>query len=160
MSTRSVLPWSTLFAAIAALSLPPLARAADDHHGHHGHHGDEESPLHLAMEAMGDAMRVINRSLRADDPSAAKPDLLEAVQSMQAHALEAKLLEPPSVANGPAEARAARKAEFRSQLAGVIIIMLELERAILADDWEAARTRYGELRDARKAGHEKFNPEE
>lgn len=121
---------------------------------------DDETPLHHKMEDMGRALRALNKGLSSADPAAVKADLLDAVQKMQVLAVESKLLTPATIEKLPAAERPAKIAEYRADLASTIQTMLELERAILADDWAKAKTQFQSLRTHRKDGHEKFNPEE
>ncbi len=167
-----LLPTLTLVLAVA---LPAALRAADappagapapagHHMGGHGHgHGDDDdednSPLHQHMKAMGKALRVINNSLKSEDPAGSKAEMLDAVQKMEAMAIEGKTMVPWSIEDLPEAERPAKLAAFRSELAGAVEIMLELERAILADKWDVAREQFGKLREARKDGHEKYNPD-
>jgi hypothetical protein len=138
---------------LTAIALPLGARAAE--------HGDgEDSPLHQGMEAMGKAMRVLNRGLKAEDPATEKEAMLAALQEMQEHAVAAKVLVPASVQALPEAERPARLAAFRADLAAAIVVMLEMERAILADNWTAANDSFAQMRDSRKEGHEKYNPDE
>lgn len=147
------------FTAPFALALPTALSAADsvaeEEHGH-----DDESPLHKAMEDMGRAMRAVNKGLNAADPAAVKADVLEALQTMQTLAVGAKVLVPHSIEEIPEAERPARLASYRADLAGAIVTLLELERAVLADNWEQARTLYAQVRTHRKEGHEQYNPDE
>ena len=120
----------------------------------------EDSPLHTSMEEMGRGMRAVNKALTGADPAAAKADILAALHNMQKLALEGKVLVPATIEKLPEAERPAKLAAFRADLAGAIVIMLELERAVLADNWELAKETLGKLRDARKGGHDKYNPEE
>ena len=143
---------------LTALFLPAtLVRGAD---ATEGKEHDEDTPLHHKMEDMGRALRALNKGLSSADPAAVKADLLDAVQKMQMFAVESKLLTPATIEKLPAAERPAKIAEYRADLAGTIQTMLELERAILTDNWAKAKTEFQSLRAHRKDGHEKFNPEE
>jgi hypothetical protein len=135
------------------LILPAALRAADGAEG-------EDSPLHTAMEEMGKSMRTLNKALTSADPAAAKADILAAVQKMQTLAVESKVHTPVSIEKLPEAERPAKLAAYRADLAAAIIVLLELERAVLADNWELAKETYAKVRTARKEGHEKYNPEE
>jgi hypothetical protein len=132
-----------------AFILPVALRAAD-----------EESPLHLAMEEMGRGMRTVNKALTGADPAAAKADVLAALQSMQEHAVASKVLVPATIEKLPEGERPAKLAAYRADLATAIGVLLEVERAVLADNWDLAKEAFTRLRAARKDGHEKYNPEE
>jgi soluble cytochrome b562 len=142
-----------ILSLIAALVAPPLLGAAEHEH-------EEDSPLHTAMEDMGKAMRAVNKGLTSADPAAAKTDILDALQKMQALAVEGKALVPPTIEKLPAAEQPAKLAAYRAELAAAIVIMLEIERAVLGDQWDAAKEGFARLRTARKEGHEKYNPEE
>jgi soluble cytochrome b562 len=112
------------------------------------------------MEDMGKAMRVVNKALTSSDPAPSKADVLAALQKMQALAVEGKALTPASIEELPEGERPAKLVAYRSDLAAAIVVMLEIERAVLADNWALAKETFGKLRTARKEGHEKYNPEE
>lgn len=141
---------STLILSVA-LAVPGSLVAADD---------AEESPLHQGMEAMGKAMRAINNGLKAEDPATAQAELLTALQGMQEHAVAGKAMIPASIAKLPEAEQPAKLAAYRADLAAAIVVMLELERAVIAQDWDKAREYFGQMRSARKDGHEKYNPDE
>jgi soluble cytochrome b562 len=141
------------FGLTAALVLPNALRAAEQAQG-------DDSPLHTAMEEMGRGMRTVNRALTGADPAAAKADVLAALHRMQELAITGKVLVPASIEKLPEAERPAKLAAFRADLAAAIGIMLEIERAVLADNWDLAKETFGKLRTARKDGHDKYNPEE
>jgi hypothetical protein len=145
----------SVFGLTAALILPTALDAAEQENAH----GDD-SPLHMAMEEMGRGMRVVNKALTGADPAAAKADVLAALHHMQELALSGKVLVPASIEKLPEAERPAKLAAFRADLAGAIGVMLEIERAVLADNWDLAKETFGKLRTARKDGHDKYNPEE
>jgi soluble cytochrome b562 len=138
------------FGLTLALVLPAALRAADE----------EESPLHTAMEEMGRGMRTINKALTGADPAAAKTDILAALQRMQELAVGGKVLVPASIESLPEAERPVKLAAYRADLAAAIGVMLEVERAVLADNWDLAKETFAKLRTARKDGHEKYNPDE
>jgi hypothetical protein len=142
------------FASLLFLcALPATLSAADAAKG-------EDSPLHIAMEDMGKAMRALNKGLTSADPAAAKADILAALQTMQKLGVEGKVLVPASIEKLPEAERPAKLAAYRADLASAIVVLLELERAVLADNWELAKETFAKVRAARKEVHEKYNPEE
>lgn len=149
----------TTFSLPAAILRAADAAEAHDHMAA-GHDHDEDTPLHHNMEDMGRAMRTLNKGLNSADPSAAKTDLLAAIQKMETLAVEGKTLTPASIAKMPEAEQPAKLAAFRADLAGTIQTMLEIERAMLADDWAKARDEFKHMRDQRKDGHEKYNPDQ
>lgn len=150
-------PRHLLLAGLAASTLLCSGlRAADHDHGD----SDDESPVHERMEEMGKSMRVLARGLNSADPAAGKADYLEALQKMQLLAVEAKALVPSTMEKVPEADRPAKLAGYRADLAATIAIMLEIEQAVLSDQWDAAKEAFGKLRAARKDGHEKYAPEE
>ncbi|MGH8020196.1 MAG: cytochrome b562, partial [Opitutaceae bacterium] len=125
-----------------------------------GVEGDEEhSPLHLTMEKMGETYKNLARALRNPDP-AAKADLLNWLQKLELGAIEAKQYVPASIEKLPAAEQPAQIAAFRADLIGTIETMLQLERAILAEDWERVKTLGREISAQRRDSHKKYNPEE
>jgi hypothetical protein len=158
------LPRMKLFfhaAAVACLLALPLgARAAEPAAQEHAGMDDDHdnSPLHQAMEKMQKAYRPLSRALRNPVP-ADKATYLEQLQTIEQLAIEAKTYTPPSIEELPEAERPAKLAAYRSDLAQAIGTMLELERAILADDWDNVKTLGQKLGSERGQGHKKYNPE-
>lgn len=144
----SIVALSTL---TGGLVLPVNVFAADE--------GEESTPLHEAMETMGQTYRNLGRGLRNPDP-AAKTDYLAWLQTIEANAIEAKQYVPPHIMTLPEAEQPAMIASFRSDLAGAIVIMLQLEQAIIADDWEKVGTLARTLGSTRSESHKKYNPED
>jgi soluble cytochrome b562 len=157
MSIRSI-RLSCAALTLTLLLLPAAGLRAADTPEEQEH--DEDTPLHHNMEDMGRAMRVLNKALNSADPAVAKSDCLAAIQKMQVLAVEGKALTPASIAKLSDAERPAKLVAFRSDLAGAIETMLQIERAILADEWPRAKELFQHMRDQRKEGHEKYNPDE
>jgi hypothetical protein len=149
-------------AAVACVFALPLgARAAEPAPAAHDHAAmgdDDNSPLHQAMSKMQKAYRPLSRALRNPVP-ADKATYLEQLQTIEQAAVEAKAYTPPSIEELPEAERPAKLAAYRADLAQAIETMLELERAILADDWDNVKTLGQKLGSERGEGHKKYNPE-
>lgn len=142
-----------VLAAVICLTLCVRASAAENAAAE-----EDDSPLHVAMAQMGKAFGPLMRALREPDP-ARKADYLAWLQTIEARAIEAKALTPASIEELPEAERPAQLTAFRSDLAAVIQTLLELERAILADDFAQAQALAAELRTQRSDAHKKYNPE-
>ena len=141
-----------------SLLLVPLALSAADHDHEHADDSDD-TPLQQDMKQIGHTFRSLNRGLRDPDP-AQKEEYLAALEKMEALAVAAKVEVPSYIASLPAEQQPAMLISFRADLAGAIQTMLEIERAILADDWDTAKALREKLVSQRNAGHKKYDPEE
>jgi soluble cytochrome b562 len=143
--------------AACSLLLVPLALSAADSDHEHGDDG-EDTPLQQDMKQIGHTFRSLNRGLRDPDP-AQKEDYLAALEKMEALAVAAKVEVPSYIASLPAEQQPTMLLSFRADLAAAIQTMLEIERAILADDWDTAKALREKLVNQRNAGHKKYDPE-
>jgi len=120
---------------------------------------EEHSPIHDAMEAMNTAYRNLSRGLRNPDP-AAKTDYLEWLQAIELAAVEAKPHVPSRILELPEAEQPAMIASYRSELAAAIETMMQLEQAMIADEWETVKTLGRQLGSQRSEGHKKYKPEE
>ena len=131
-------------AAALALALPfhaPTVQAA------------EEPQLIQLMEEFDMAYRGFRRET---DPATALPIVREG----QVAFLQSISLLPPMVEKmpeGPAKAKAA--ASYRNMMAEVYLTLTKLELAFIEGDMDAVAEHVGTIRDARRAGHDKFMEE-
>jgi hypothetical protein len=137
---------SRLFVAGAlALVLPLPAATAEE---------GKPPSMHNLMERLDDAYRGFRRET---DPAKALPLVREA----QSAFLQSMALLPPMVEKMPAGADKDKAvATYRNMMAASYLTLTRIELAYLEGDMEAVTTLVTELRDARKAGHEKFMEEE
>jgi len=146
MHARTVIAW-LLFLGLFAAVLG--ARPQDEEH--------EISVLEDHMETIEGAVKVLRRSLR--DP-ANRADSLELVAEIQAATVVCKSLVPPMAETVPADERAAFITEYRLMLVDFLGYQLDLERALLAGDEEAAKAAFKQVREMEDTGHERFTEDE
>lgn len=136
----------------AAILISPYGLFADHHEE------GEDTPLHTEMESMDDAFKPLYRAMRKPDP-AAKDQYLEWLQTMQVHAINSKVHTPRYFDELGDEERTEMLITYRKDLTLFIETLLQLERAILDDNWETAKDLASELRTHRKSGHKSYDPE-
>lgn len=153
MSTKSITRFLSLFTSV----LMAISMSFADHH-EEGEHEDE-SPLHEAMETMGDVFKPFMRAMRAPNPDD-KDRYLDWLQEMQTQAVISKVHVPRYFEELSEEEAATMLVSFRVDMTKFIGSLLELEKAILEDDWETAKTLAADLKTHRKEGHKAYDPEE
>lgn len=116
---------------------------------------DEPTPLQEAMGGLQKGQRAMRRMVK--DPVANEDALLGTISQMQGHALRAFSL-PPDPPDGE-DARAWRIGFQRSQLQ-VLDALLETELAVHGGDAQAAQAGYARLGEIKKAGHDKYQPDQ
>ena len=136
---------SRLFVAGAlALVLPAPVASAEE---------GKAPTMHSLMEKLDDAYRGFRRET---DPAKALPLVREAQDAF----LKSMAFVPPMVEKmpaGPAKDKAV--ATYRNMMAASYLTLTKIELAYIEGDIEAVTQLVTELRDARKAGHEKFMEE-
>ena len=118
----------------------------------------DESPLHEEMEIMNDAFKPLVRAMRNPDP-ANQEQYLEWIQAMQVSAVNSKVYVPRYFAELSEEEAGKMLVEYRVDMTKFIATLLELEAAVLLENWEEASEIAGGLRDHRKHGHSTYDPE-
>jgi len=150
MHAKSVSAW------VLALGLLAVVLAASPQDEEH-EPATPEDRLEHEMEAIEGALKALRRSMR--DP-ANRADSLDRVAEMQAATVVCKSLAPPMAETVPAGERKAFLVEYRLQLVDFLERLLELERALLSDDAEAAKVAFKQIREMEDSGHERFTEDE
>ena len=140
---------SLLAATVVALVVLALAGVARLHA-----FADDESPLHVAMEKMDDALKALRKQV--SDP-AQNDASLKLIEEMQAQCVIAKGMTPE---------RAAKEADkkkfvtaYRLDMLKVMDELVKLERAVLEGKNEEALNLAKGLTKVKNEGHEKFQVE-
>lgn len=117
---------------------------------------EEESVIHESMETLMGNFMPLRRALGAEDAAAA----LGHVVAMQGATFAAKGEVPPLAGEQPEADRAAYVRGYRESMIDLMDQLLELERAVLDEDWDTAN---GILREGlagiRDAGHQRYKPQ-
>ena len=141
-------PFSLLAATVVALAVLGLAGVA------RLHAFADENPMHVAMEKMEDALKVLRKQV--SDP-AQNDASLKLIEEMQTQCVLAKGMTPE---------RAAKEADkkkfvtaYRLEMLKVMDELVKLERAVLEGKNEEALNLAKGLTKIKNEGHEKFQVE-
>ena len=116
---------------------------------------EEESVLHVAMETLMGNFMPLRRAIGAEDGATG----LGHVVAMQAAVLSAKGETPPLTGEQAEDEQAAYVRDYRTSMIDLMDQLLDLERALLAEEWESANELMREgLVGVRDSGHERFKP--
>lgn len=159
MSTAAYL-WKRVmfvFAAASLLSLPlaPLVRraAADEPKKAEV----KKSELHSSMEDVDDAMKKLRRTIRKPDQNAESLKLVSEIQTLM---VAGKAMVPTKTEKLPEADRAKFVAEYRKEMAGVIIQLCNLETALLDGDNAKAQEIYKAITEREDKDHDQFMQKE
>jgi hypothetical protein len=112
----------------------------------------DPSPIEAQMEQLDEAVDAVADFLKK--PAGDAP--LASVAAAQAALHEAKQHVPNTTERQPEGERAAFVKDYRLQINKTMRGLLDLEDALLGEDWKAAEKVLGELQKQKKAGHDKF----
>ncbi len=117
----------------------------------------EDPPIVRHMEAMNTPYKAIRRQARR---KAFDAETIKNVNIMQEHALQAMHVAIPVIEKLSADKRQAMVAEYKKIQGDTVIALIHLEVALEKGDKEAAAKMIDELGSLKKAGHDKFVPED
>lgn len=145
---RAVLVLTSLVLTVLALTLTVRPGVT---------HADTAPPqLNDHMEAIGDAMGSLRRSVRDPEQDAST---LELITKMQTHVLAAKQMVPTKLAELPEAERTALVKKYRASMSDLLAEMCVAERLVLegrnADAFESVK----KLNSMKMQGHEAFKVE-
>jgi soluble cytochrome b562 len=115
--------------------------------------GEHESPLHDEMEAMGHALRLVNRQY-ADLTQ--KASTLALVAEMQKHAETAKTLVPPKAAKMTGDQQTQYLDTFHNDLDKLITEIAALKQAITADQTDVAKAEIEKIGQLKQSSHKEL----
>jgi Cytochrome b562 len=116
-----------------------------------------KSDLSKAMEQIDDGMKKLRRSLRSKDNDAAS---LETIANIEQAALAAKSMTPRRATTMPSDQQPPFVAEYRKEMAALVISMCNMETAILDGDNAKAQDIYKQMKQQEEDGHDQFMPED
>jgi hypothetical protein len=116
-----------------------------------------KSDLAKAMEQIDDGMKKLRRSLRSKDNDAAS---LATIANIEQAALTAKSLTPRRATTMPSDQQPPFVAEYRKQMAALVIAMCNMETAVLDGDNAKAQDIYKQMKQQEEDGHDQFMPED
>lgn len=148
----------TFAPALALLTFPPAARAADEKadakkDGKEKKEGPEYE-LQKHMEVMDESMKKLRRTLRAADQNA---ESLKLIGEVKKAAEACKPLVPTMVKDVPAGERDKFVASYRKDLEAFIAEVGKIETAVKAGKNDEANEIYKKLKEMESDGHEKYN---
>lgn len=147
----NVKKWIVLLLALGASAVILAARPQDPESE------AEHSELEEQMEHIEGALKSLRRSMRNEEALAQS---LEHVSTIQAATITSKALLPPMVESLPEAERAAFVTAYRQEMLDFLGYQIELERALLAGDAEAAKDAFKLVHDMEDKGHERFTVDE
>lgn len=130
---------------------PALATASQDESA------VAETEMDRQMEIIEEGLKKLRRSLRKEEKNA---ESLEWIAKIQDASLKSKLETPKMAVKIPEDQRAKFVADYRKEMAVVVIRMCEMEIAVLDGDLDKAQGLYKQLKSLEDSGHEKFLEEE
>lgn len=153
LSSKNLLALALVAIPLALVYVLPAATAEvsrqDEEH-------DEDTPLLKDMEVIQDQLKFLRRNLKKPEENAAS---LAAIQEMQRAAVFCKGEDFPMAEAAEGEAREEILKGYKLEMIGMIEAMLQIERALLAGDNDAARELYKTIKAFEDSGHEKFTDE-
>ena len=108
------------------------------------------------MEEMQDPYKDIARALRT--PAESKESIIKNLRFLMAKSVESKKYDveiPPGLSVDPAEFQTS----YQIMMTQTIIALAQCEIAMMEGNYEVAIEKYTEVKDLRKKGHNKFQPE-
>ncbi len=115
-------------------------------------HG-EDTPMEKEMGAMNKAYKALKKSV--EDP-AQKAENLKLVAEIKKTTEASAKMEPKTLAEQPAAAKAAYLEKFKAEMADFSKEVATLEAALTAGNTAAAKASFDKLNDLKKKGHEDF----
>ena len=108
------------------------------------------------MEVIQDQLKFLRRNLKKPEEN---PASLAAIQEMQRAAVACKAMDFPMAEAAEGEAREKLLTGYKLEMIEMIESMLQMERALLAGDNDAARELYKTIKAFEESGHEKYTDE-
>ena len=144
-------------AAMSLLSLPlaPLVRRAVAEEPKKAE--VKKSELHSSMEDIDEAMKKLRRTIRKPDQNAESLKLISDIQTMM---VAGKAMVPTKTEKLPEADRAKFVADYRKEMAGVIVQLCNLETAILDGDNAKAQEIYKAITEREDKDHDQFMQKE
>ncbi len=115
---------------------------------------DEETPLGTQMESFNDAYKAFRKETDPEKGAALARDAQQALIKAMAELPEVVTKMP----DGSEKAKAA--AEYRKMIGRCFVVMCEVEEAFLVGKTDDVAELINQLKDMKKAGHDKFMEEE
>ncbi len=119
--------------------------------------GEEES-LEDCMDEMSSMLKELRKGLKNESLTTERS--LELIADIQEEALECKAMNPSIIKELPEDQQAKAVCEYRKQMAGLVIVFLEVEIALLEGDTDAAQALIKKSYGAKKTGHKQFIKDE
>jgi len=115
---------------------------------------DEHTPLGEQMEALDDAYKAFRRT---DDPA----EGAKLARVAQESVLKAFTLTPELVEEGAhPEGKEVAMAEYRAQMAQLLVTLCEVEKAFVAKDLDKVQELIQPIKDSKKKGHDGYMEDE
>ncbi|HIG11967.1 MAG: hypothetical protein ABGY71_12485 [bacterium] len=146
------LPLATCLVLLAGAASPTLQDTQGDHA-----EDEDQSPLAQGMSRLNRSLRTLRKALRDESR---KAESLEAIVDAQRGVSQAKTEVPPFTAAQPEDEREAFVLAYRLQMIQVERDLLDLEKALLSGDDQAAQKMLRTVKRREGPGHEKFTEEE
>jgi hypothetical protein len=134
---------------------PAAAAAGKAEGGEHRGPGGGENPLHLEMEAMGKSFKALRGQV--SDPTKNESSL-QLLEDLEKHTLAAKAMTPRGATTRPTDERAKYVADYRTDMANLLRVELEVEEALLDNKNDKAAEAVKTLADMMGEGHKEFRP--
>lgn len=117
---------------------------------------EEDSPLLQEMDVLQDQLKLLRRNLKKPEENESS---LKAIQEMERSAVACKGMSFPMAEAVEGEAKAELIKGYKLEMIAMIETILQMERALLADDNDKARELYKTIKGFEDSGHEKFTDE-
>lgn len=137
-------------AARADDAKPAGVEHAEEHHGPGG-----ANPLHEAMEGMGKVFKAIKAQV--SDPTKNESSL-QLVEDLERRTLAAKAMTPRGATTRPTNEQPKYVADYRTDMANLLRVELELEEALLDNQNDKATEAVKTMGDMMAEGHKEFRP--
>ncbi|MDX9910344.1 MAG: hypothetical protein RBS39_00790 [Phycisphaerales bacterium] len=146
-----------------AWAQPEAPRRGEGPRGPRGGERAEAPPrvpeLHAGMESLKDDLKAIASAVRS--PDAPLDDAIERCASMERVLIECKAMTPAPITELPPDAQRAELLAYKRAQAEALATLAQVEIALIDGDRELAwKLVSGPLLEARKSGHQRFNPHE
>jgi hypothetical protein len=139
-----------LTALFIALPTTPIEAALQDDAT------EEDSPLLQEMDVLQDQLKLLRRNLKKPEENESS---LKVIQEMERSAVACKGMSFPMAEAVEGEAKAELIKGYKLEMIAMIETILQMERALLADDNDKARELYKTIKGFEDSGHEKFTDE-